>query len=130
MGEGLKPDYHLSMKRYWFAKIWNGEKDIEYRKVSPKYKAFAAWVDSCRPRFVMLYIGMQPNGPRLLVQVTKTEIGPCPIEGFDGPHYILHFHIIQPYLFDRGTYYPMADMPRMKEKPTKKKHTKQKEGNA
>lgn len=38
MGEAIKPDYSLSFRREWFAKIWNGEKTIEYRRVIPKYQ--------------------------------------------------------------------------------------------
>ena len=115
MGEAVKPDFSLSFKRYWFAKIWNGEKVVEYRKVTPKYKRLADWVGNDRPRFMMFYIGMMPTGPRLLVQVSKIEIGPCPIKGFDGDHYIIHFEIVQPYLFDHGVYFPCMNTPRMKE---------------
>ena len=114
MGERLKPDTHLSMTQEWFAEIWNGKKNIEYRKVCPRYKRFAKWVCDDRPRFIMLYIGMMPTGPRLLIQVKKTEIGPCPIPGFNGPHYCIHFDVVQPYMFDHGTYFPMMNMPKMK----------------
>ena len=31
MSEQIKPDLILNMKREWFAKIWNGEKTVEYR---------------------------------------------------------------------------------------------------
>lgn len=118
MSEAIKPDYCLSFKRKWFAKIWNGEKQIEYRAVSPRYKRLADWVGKDRARgvFMMFYIGMMPTGPRMLVQVSKIDIGKCPIPSFDGDYYRIHFDVVQPYLYDRGLYIPMSDMPRMKEK--------------
>ena len=115
MGEKIKPDYCLSLKRKWFAKIWNGEKSIEYRRVTPKYRKLATWIGERRGVFMMFYIGMMATGPRLLVEVKKIDVGKCPIEGFDGDYYRIHFDVIQPYLYDRGTYVPMLEMPRMKE---------------
>ena len=115
MSEAIKPDYCLSLKRRWFAKIWNGDKNVEYRAVKPKYKKLAQWVGNAHGVFMVFYIGMMSTGPRLLVQVSKIEIGKCPIEGFDGDYYAIHFEIVQPYLYSNGTYHPMADMPRMKE---------------
>lgn len=65
----------------------------------------------------MLYIGMQKTGPRLLIKVTKVEIGRCPLKGWKGKYYILHVSVVQPYMFSDGEYFLMADMPRMKEFP-------------
>ena len=65
----------------------------------------------------MLYIGMMPTGPRLLVAVKEISIGKCPIEGFDGDYYAISFEVVQAYMFDHGTYMPMMEMPRMKEVP-------------
>lgn len=115
MGEKIIPDYRLSFKRKWFAKIWNGEKNVEYRSVSPKYKRLADWVGNAKGVFMMFYIGMMATGPRMLVQVSRIDIGKCPIEGFDGDYYRIHFEVVQPYLYDHGTYIPMDGMPRMKE---------------
>ena len=86
MGEKIKPDYCLSLKRKWFAKIWNGEKSVEYRAVTPKYKRLATWIGEARGVFMMFYIGMMKTGPRMLVQVSKIDVGPCPLEGFDGEY--------------------------------------------
>ena len=115
--ESVKPDYSLSLKRQWFAKIWNGEKKVEYRKVGPKYRRFDQWLGKCRGTFFMLYIGMMQTGPRLLVEVKEISIGKCPIKGFDGDYYAISFEIVQAYMFDHGTYMPMMEMPRMKEVP-------------
>lgn len=117
MGEQLKLDFHLSMKQEYFAQIWRGEKCEEYRSVTPRYKKFAQWMSDGRPRFVMLYVGMQKTGMRLLIQVKKVEIGRCPLKGWKGKYYILHFSVVQPYLFDDGEYwpFPIAEMPNTKE---------------
>lgn len=115
MGEMIMSDYSLSFKRKWFAKIWNGEKSVEYRSVTPKYKKLAEWIGNARGVFMMFYIGMMRTGPRLLVQVTAIDIGPCPLEGFDGEYYRISFEVVQPYLYDSGVYLPVFDMPRMRE---------------
>ena len=115
MGEAIKPDYSLSFRREWFAKIWNGEKTIEYRRVIPKYRKLATWLDDARGVFMMFYIGMMPRGPRMLVQVSKIDVGTCPIAGFAGDYYRIHFEVVQAYIYDRGKYFPLAEMPRMKE---------------
>ena len=111
--EAVKPDYSLSFKRKWFAKIWNGEKTIEYRAVSPRYRRLADWVGKGRSRgvFMMFYIGMMSTGPRLLVQVSKIDVGKCPIEGFDGDYYRIHFGVVQPYFYYKGLYVPITDAP-------------------
>lgn len=116
MSESIKPDYCLSFKRKWFAKIWNGKKTVEYRTVTPKYKRLATWIGKPRGVFMMFYIGMMKTGPRMLVQVSKIDIGKCPLKGFDGDYYRIHFDVVQPYLYDNGVYFPMSEMPKMKEK--------------
>ena len=115
MGERIKADYFLSFKRKWFAKVWNGEKTIEYRAVTQKYKKLATWIGKSRGVFMVFYIGMMNTGPRLLVQVKKIDVGKCPIEGFDGDYYRIHFEVVQAYMYDDGLYMPMLDMPKMKE---------------
>ena len=36
--------------------------------------------------------------------------------GWSGDYYRIHFDVVQPCVFCEGVYYPLADMPRMKEK--------------
>lgn len=118
MSETVKPDLVLPLKRIWFAKIWNGKKKVEYREVKPYWKErrdLDSWVGS-HPRFVLFMIGYSKYGPRLLVQTTGVDIGPCPYPGWCGDYYRIRFEIVQPYLFDNGKYYPLLEMPRMKEK--------------
>ena len=117
MGEIIKPDLVLPLKRQWFAKIWNGEKQTEYREVKPYWtRRIGAWVGDNAPRFIMFQIGYADYGPRMLVQTSGVDIGPCPYPGWAGDYYRIRFDVVQPYFFADGTYYPLEEMPRMKEK--------------
>ena len=116
MSECIKTDLILSLKRMWFAKIWNGEKRTEYRAVKPYWtKRIGSWVGDNTPRFIVFQIGYQKDGLRLLVQTTGIDVGSCPYPGWNGDYYRLRFEIIQPYMKLRGEYIPMMEMPRMKE---------------
>lgn len=145
MGERIKPDRTITLDRKWFARIWNGEKTIEYRERKPCWNnAFAAWEPKNTGRFVEFKIGMMPNGPRLLVQVNQVNIGPITDEdrsktetvydksqkkdvvrsqycGWDDNYWRLHFQVVGYYMKDCGTYMPLLDPPRMKEFPHDKK---------
>ena len=118
MSETIKPDLFLPLTRKWFAKIWNGEKRTEYREVKPYWKErrnLESWVGDNRQRFIMFMIGYAKTGPRMLAQTKGVDIGQCPYPGWNGDYYRIRFEIVQPYMFDDGTYYPMTEMPRMKE---------------
>lgn len=116
MGEPIKPDLVLPLKRKWFAKIWNGEKRTEYRAVKPYWtKRIGLWLFDDMPRFILFQIGYAKVGPRLLVQTTGVDVGKCSYPGWSGDYYRIHFDVVQPYMFCEGVYYPLADMPRMKE---------------
>lgn len=117
MSEQIKPDIILPLKREWFAKIWNGEKTVEYREVKPYWeKRIGAWVGDNSPKFVLFQLGYTKDGPRILVQVSKTDIGPCPYVGWCGNFYRIHFSIVGPYWKQDGEFFPMESMPRMEEK--------------
>ena len=116
MSEQIKPDLILPLKRKWFAKIWNGEKNIEYREVKPYWtRRIGSWPIEREVKFVMFQIGYAKDGPRLLVQVSKVDVGECPYEGWDGVYYRIHFEIVQSYWKNDGVYTPMLSMPKMKE---------------
>lgn len=117
MSEAIKPDLVLPLTRAWFAKIWNGEKRTEYRAVKPYWtKRIGAWIDDNAPRFILFQIGYSKDGPRLLVQTTGVDVGPCPYPGWSGGYYRIRFEIVQPYMRADGVFYPMAEMPMMKDK--------------
>ena len=111
----FKPDLVLPMKRCWFARIWNGEKTVEYRQVKPYWqRRIGGWVGK-RGKFVEMRLGYGRNTPAMLLQVDRIDIGPCPYEGWDGQYYRLHFAVVGCYLRDNGEYLPMLDAPKMKE---------------
>ena len=117
MSEAIKPNLVLPLKRGWFAKIWNGEKRTEYRAVKPYWtKRIGAWVGDNAPRFILFQIGYAKDGPRLLVQTTGVDVGPCPYPGWSGDYYRIRFEIVQPYMRADCVFYPMAEMPRMNDK--------------
>ena len=117
MGEALKPDLVLPLKRQWFAKIWNGEKNVGYREVKPYWtRRIGAWVGDGKPHFILFQIGYAKAGASLLVQTAGVDIGPCPLPGWRGDYYRIKFDIVQPYLVADGINFPLEDMPRMKEK--------------
>nr|DAT72841.1 MAG TPA: helix-turn-helix domain-containing protein [Caudoviricetes sp.] len=117
MGEAIKPDLVLPLKREWFARIWNGTKRTEYREVKPYWtRRIGGWVGDNAPRFILFQIGYAKDGPRLLVQITCVDIGPCPYPEFRGDYYRIDFEVVQPYILADGTFYPLEEMPKMKEK--------------
>lgn len=117
MGEALKPDLVLPLKRQWFAKIWNGEKHVEYREVKPYWtRRIGAWVGDGKPHFILFQIGYAKDGPRILAQTACIDIGKCDIPGWRGDYYRIVFDIVQPYLVADGMNFPLEEMPRMKEK--------------
>lgn len=119
MGEIIKPDLILNMKRKWFAKIWNGEKDVEYREVKPYWqKRIGEWVGK-RGKFVCVVLGYRRETAMMLLQVDKVDVGDCPHEGFDGVYFRLHFQVVGYYWRDKNRdIYPLYDVPKMKERKT------------
>ena len=116
MSEAIKPDLVLPLTRAWFVKIWNGEKRTEYRAVKPYWtKRIGAWVGDNTPRFILFQIGYAKDGPRLLVQTTGVDVGPCPYPGWRGDFYRIRFEIVQPYMRIGGVFHPMFEMLKMKD---------------
>ena len=119
MSETVKPDTHLVLKRKWFAKIWNGEKTVEYRSLTPYWKRR---LEKLGQRFFVEFMwGMKKNGPRILCQVHKVDIGKCPYPGWPGKFYRIHFVLIQAFMKVDGVYFPFLEIPRMKEQGGKRK---------
>lgn len=120
LGEGMiKPDLVLNMKRVWFAKIWNGEKTIEYREKKPYWKKrIGGWAGGFEPifKFVEMRLGYKGDGPVLLIQVNSVDVGKCPYEGWTGDYYRLHFDVVGYYWREKcGTYTPILVPMKMKE---------------
>lgn len=120
MSEAIKPDLVLNMKREWLAKVWNGEKIVEYREKKPYWdKRLANWVGDRCGRFVLMVWGYRKKTPAVLLQVNRVDIGPCPYKGWGGEYYRLHFGIVGYYWKDGDTFAPIINPPRMKGAATK-----------
>ena len=120
MSEAIKPDLVLNMKREWLAKVWNGEKLVEYREKKPYWdKRLANWVGDRCGRFVLMVWGYRKKTPAVLLQVNRVDIGPCPYNGWVGEYYRLHFGIVGYYWKDGDTFSPIINPPRMKGAATK-----------
>lgn len=121
MSEKIKPDLILNMKRKWFAKVWNGEKTIEYRERKPYWdKRIGDWVGQ-RGKFVLMVIGYRRNTPAILLQVDRVSIGGCPYEGWSGEYYRLHFAVVGYYFKVGDAYMPVMGMPVREFIPMKEK---------
>lgn len=96
MGEPVKPDLVLHLKRPWFAKVWNGEKDTEFR-VKKEY--WDSRIPKLGQRFFVEFRLTMRNGPRMLAQVSGVEIGKCPYPGWSGEFYCMRFEVVQHSLF-------------------------------
>lgn len=116
MSEAIKPDLVLNMKREWLAKVWNGEKTVEYRERKPYWdRRIGDWVGK-RGKFVLMVWGYRRDTPAVLLQVDRVDIGKCPYEGWDGEYYRLHFAVVGYYIKMGDTFVPMDESVRMKEK--------------
>lgn len=114
MGEQIKPDLILNMKREWFARIWNGDKTVEYREVKPYWtRRIGNWVGK-ETRFIEMRLGYLKNGPVMLLQVGHTDIGPCPYDGWNGDYYRIHFVVVSYYWRKDGRYTFLLQVPKMK----------------
>lgn len=120
MSEAIKPDLVLNMKREWLAKVWNGEKTVEYRERKPYWdRRIGGWVGQ-RGKFVLMVWGYRRDTPAVLLQVDKVDIGKCPYKGWDGEYYRLHFAVVGYYMKMGDTFAPMDGWVRMKERSNKR----------
>lgn len=118
MSEQIKPVLILNMKREWFAKIWNGEKTVEYRAFKPYWiRRIGDWVNTAPlAKFVEMRLGYRRNAPAMLVMVYRADIGKCPYLGWDGQYFRLRFEVVMYCMRNGIEYSPMPNPPRMKER--------------
>jgi len=112
-------DIVLPLKRIWFAKIWNGEKDVEYRQKKPYWdKRIGSWVRNKNDEIhtILFQIGYANSGPRMLVDVYETDVGPCPYEGWGGRFYRLHFRNVRRFNRENCELKPIENFEKMNER--------------
>lgn len=79
---------HLVLKSHWFAETRAGRKRIEYRVMSDTW-AKRIWEKRDQIKTVTFSRGYTKNQIRFAV--TLIDIGPCPIAGWPGDFYRIHF---------------------------------------
>jgi len=116
----IKPDLVLNMKREWLAKVWNGEKTVEYRERKPYWdRRIGGWVGQ-RGKFVLMVLGYRRDTPAVIIRVDKVDIGTCPYKGWNGEYYRLHFAVVGCYMKYGDLFAPMDGSVRMEERSNKR----------
>ena len=79
---------HLVLTRHWYDETAAGRKRIEYRAMSPQWmrRIYEARASIQLVRFARGY-----TKTTQLFAVTLIDIGPCPIPGWSGDFYRIHF---------------------------------------
>ena len=79
---------NLVLTYYWYDKIEGGNKPIEYRSMSPKWKR-----DIWERRDTIKKVRCQRayTKTHLFKDVEKIDIGKCPYDGWDDNYYRIHF---------------------------------------
>jgi len=78
----------LVLTHQWFEETENGGKRVEYRRITPHWEKLI-WAKRDRITHVRFSKGYSKT--QTTFRVTEIDIGPCPIEGWDGEFYRIHF---------------------------------------
>ena len=81
---------HLILTFAWFDQIRDGAKRIEYRRVR-SFWTRRIW--NRRNEITRVTFGRAYTAETITAIVTKIDIGPCPIPGWDGDFYRIHFDL-------------------------------------
>jgi hypothetical protein len=84
----------LFLTHHWFDETRAGRKRVEYRSMTeengkPSRWYGQLWVKRHQITHVRFSRGYTPT--TLLFKVVKIDIGPCPIPGWEGDYYRIHF---------------------------------------
>lgn len=79
---------HLVLKSIWFAETASGKKTIEYRAMTDLWKK-RLWDKRAKLTTVVFHRGYTSR--TLTRKITLIDVGPCPIPGWDGDYYRIHF---------------------------------------
>jgi len=79
---------HLVLKHYWFHATVYGDKRIEYREMTDHWKK-RIWDRKEEITTVRFSRGYTSEVVEYAVDLI--DVGPCPIEGWDGYYYRIHF---------------------------------------
>ena len=78
---------HFILKSVWFEQIRDGSKNVEYRPVTPRWKAIL----SKNPNVAIFSLGYTSCG-RICRVIEKIDVGPCPIPHWHGDYFRIHLY--------------------------------------
>jgi hypothetical protein len=81
---------HIVLKYQWFDLIASGEKTVEYRKITPYWRA-RIWDKrhALIGEFVTFSRGY--TSETIARRIDRIDVGPCPYGGWAGDYYRVHF---------------------------------------
>lgn len=79
---------HLVLTYHWYDEIDRGAKRIEYRAMSDRWRR-QIW--DCRHKITHVRFARGYTSTMRTFLVEKIDIGKCPIDGWDGDYYRIHF---------------------------------------
>lgn len=78
----------LPLTHHWFDQTESGAKTTEYRRIIPRWTR-QIWERRFSIQTVVFSRGYSSR--RITRKVSHIDIGPCPIPGWDGDYYRIHF---------------------------------------
>lgn len=78
----------LVLTGHWYDTTERGEKRVEYRKMSPHWERMI-W--HRRERITSVRFSRGYSKQAMTFDVTKIDTGPCPLPGWNGLFYRVHF---------------------------------------
>lgn len=90
MSETLK----LTLTHLWYDETASGRKRVEYRSMTDECGKPSRWYSQIwlkRHQITRVRFSRGYTPTTLLFDVVKIDIGPCPIPGWEGDFYRLHF---------------------------------------
>lgn len=80
---------HLVLTGHWFDETVSGRKRIEYRALKPIWLK-RIWLRRAAIQTVTFSRGYTST-KSIAYRVTKIDMGPCPIPGWEGAYFRIHF---------------------------------------
>jgi hypothetical protein len=84
----MKTKLHLVLTYHWFSETVSGRKRVEYRKMTPRWMRL---IYERRDEIAFVRFARGYSSCMATYAVTNIDIGPCPIPGWDGQYFRIHF---------------------------------------
>jgi len=79
---------HLVLTHHWYDQTESGQKHVEYRAISDRWRK-QIW--DRRDRIGAVRFARGYTARTITREVARIDMGPCPIPGWDGEYYRIHF---------------------------------------